>query len=169
MPCPQAHVPGLSRLRLRWSSRRRGEPMSPRRGGQQRPEVRRCQPGLRTLPRGGHLGRRETAGRLFLQAKARRGAGPSRPPGLGLSGGFSGSSCPAAPCSGLCGLSPRGCGLSPRCRGLSGSRGTGALAGSGELRLGAAGPGGSSAGRGVRAVPGLPAPPSAARLPPGAM
>ncbi|XP_059691750.1 basic leucine zipper transcriptional factor ATF-like 3 [Gavia stellata] len=38
MPGPHAHEPRLSRLSLRWRSRRAGKPMSQERGGRERPE-----------------------------------------------------------------------------------------------------------------------------------
>lgn len=65
-----------------------------------------------------------------------RGAGPSRPPGLGLSGGFSGRSLPGS-------AELRGCGLSPGSRRLSRPRGPG-----GRARLPARG--GSDPGRPAR-------------------
>ncbi|XP_016152444.1 PREDICTED: basic leucine zipper transcriptional factor ATF-like 3 [Ficedula albicollis] len=65
--------------------------MSQERGGQERPEV------------SGAAWRGEKPRGLFLQAKERLGppGGASNPAGWGSPGGFSGSSCPAAPCPGL--------------------------------------------------------------------
>lgn len=110
----------------------------------------RGQPGLLTLTRGGNVGRRETAGRLFLQPKARVGplGGVSvrdRPvPGAGALRGIFRQLLPGSSV-------PRGCGLSPGSRGLSRSRGPGGQA---PLPARRAESRGSSGDRGVQAVPG---------------
>lgn len=76
--------------------------MSQERGEQERPEVSGGRhAGARPAPEGS-LGGRETSGSLFLQAKERVGrpggaSSPAGPRGWGSPGGFSGSSCPAAP------------------------------------------------------------------------
>ncbi|CAN8203303.1 unnamed protein product [Coccothraustes coccothraustes] len=103
MPCPHTHDPGLSWLSPMWSCRRFREPMSQERGAQERPEVsggRRT--GRGRLPGQPGEERREAPGSLFLQAKERVGSpggasNPAGPRGWGSPGGFSGSSCPAAP------------------------------------------------------------------------